>query len=91
MQDYKVIMDSMTDDEMENPRVIGASRIKRIARGSGKPEGRIRELLEQYRMMDRALKQFRGMGDGDMERMMQQMQKQGGPGGPGGMGGNPFG
>jgi signal recognition particle subunit SRP54 len=95
MQDFKVIMDSMTEEEMENPRVIGASRTKRIARGSGKPEDRIRELLEQYNMMERALKQFQGMGDGDMERMMQQMQQQGGgPGGPGGMGGmgggNPF-
>ncbi len=96
MQDYKVIMDSMTDEEMENPRVVGASRMKRIARGSGKPEERIRELLEQHRMMDRALNQFQGMGDADMERMMKQMQQGGGPGGPGGPGGmggggNPFG
>ncbi len=94
MQDYKIIMDSMTDEEMENPRVVGASRMKRIARGSGKPEERIRELLEQHRMMDRALNQFQGMGDADMERMMKQMQQgggPGGPGGPGGMGGNPFG
>ncbi len=95
MQDYKVIMDSMTDEEMENPRVVGASRMKRISRGSGKPEERIRELLEQHRMMDRALNQFQGMGDADMERMMKQMQQGGGPGGPGGPGGmgggNPFG
>jgi len=98
MQDFGVIMDSMTDEELENPRVIGASRVGRIARGSGKPEARIQELLEQHKMMERALKQFQGMGDGDMERMMQQMQGGGGPGGmggggPGGMGGggNPFG
>jgi signal recognition particle subunit SRP54 len=96
MQDYSIIMDSMTDEELENPRVIGASRTKRIARGSGRPEDRIQELLEQHRMMKRALKQFQGMGDADMERMMQQMQQGGGPGGPGGPGmggggGNPFG
>jgi signal recognition particle subunit SRP54 len=93
MQDYSVILDSMTDEELENPRVIGASRTRRIARGSGKPEERIQELLEQHRMMERALKQFQGMGDADMERMMQQMQQGGGPGGPGmgGGGGNPFG
>jgi signal recognition particle subunit SRP54 len=45
-------------------------------------------------MMERTLKQFQGMGDADMERMMQQMQGGGGPGGGmGGMGGggNPFG
>ncbi|PSP90158.1 signal recognition particle protein [Halobacteriales archaeon QS_4_66_20] len=94
MRDFEVIMDSMTEEELENPRVIGASRTRRIARGSGKPEDRIRELLQQHKMMEQTLKQFQGMGDADMERMMEQMQQGGGPGGPGGMGGgggNPFG
>jgi signal recognition particle subunit SRP54 len=93
MRDFEVIMDSMTDEELENPRIIGASRTKRIARGSGKPEDRIRELLQQHKMMDQTLGQFQNMGDGDMERMMQQMQQQGGMGGMGGGGGggqNPF-
>ena len=87
MRDFDVVMDSMTEDELENPRQIGQSRIKRIARGSGKPEERIRELLQQHKMMEQTLKQFQGMGDADMERMMKQMQGGGGPGGPGGMGG----
>jgi len=87
MRDFEVIMDSMTEEELENPRSIGQSRMKRIAKGSGKPEDRIRELLEQHRMMSKTLDQFQGMGDADMERMMQKMQQGGGPGGPGGMGG----
>ncbi|PSQ46937.1 signal recognition particle protein [Halobacteriales archaeon SW_7_65_23] len=98
MRDFEVIMDSMTEEELENPRVIGASRTRRIAKGSGKPEDRIRELLQQHKMMEQTLKQFQGMGDADMERMMKQMQQGGGPGGPGGPGGmggggggNPFG
>jgi len=94
MRDFEVIMDSMTEEEMENPRIVGAQRTKRIARGSGKSEDRIRELLQQHKMMERTLKQFQGMGDADMERMMKQMQGGGGPGGPGGGmggGGNPFG
>jgi signal recognition particle subunit SRP54 len=97
MRDFEVIMDSMTDEELENPRVVGASRTRRIARGSGKPEDRVRKLLQQHKMMERTLKQFQGMGDADMERMMKQMQQGGGPGGPGGPGGmgggggNPFG
>ena len=92
MRDFDVIMDSMTEKELENPRTVGASRIKRIASGSGKTEERIRELLQQHKMMQQTLKQFQGMGDGDMERMMKQMQQGGGPGGMGGMGGggNPF-
>jgi signal recognition particle subunit SRP54 len=94
MRDFDVVMDSMTEDELENPRQIGQSRIERIARGSGKPPERIRELLQQHKMMEKTLKQFQGMGDADMERMMKQMQGGGGPGGMGGMGGGgggPFG
>jgi len=90
LRDFEVIMDSMTDEELENPRVVGKSRVERIARGSGRPEERVRELLEQYNAMNRMLQQFQGMGDGDMERMMKKMQE--GGGGMGGMGGmGPFG
>ena len=95
MREFDVIMDSMTEDELEEPRSIGQSRVRRIARGSGTSEDRVRELLQQHKMMERTLNQFQGMGDADMERMMQQMQGGGGPGGPGGMGGmgggGPFG
>ena len=90
LRDFEVIMDSMNEDELENPRSIGQERIERIARGSGKDEETVRELLEQHKMMARMMKQFQGMGDGDMQRMMKQMQQGGGGGGGlGGMG--PFG
>ena len=89
LRDFEVIMDSMTEAELENPRIVGKQRTERIARGSGKPEQRVRELLEQYNAMNRMLDQFGGMGEGDMERMMQKMQQQGGD--VGGMGGGPFG
>ncbi|MEF8779193.1 MAG: signal recognition particle protein Srp54 [Haloferacaceae archaeon] len=95
MRRFDVAMDSMTDEELENPRSIGRSRVKRIARGSGVEEETIRELLEQHKMMERTLKQFQGMGEGDMQRMM---KKFGGGGGGGlgdledlGGGGGPFG
>jgi len=87
MREFDVIMDSMTEGELEEPRSIGQSRVRRIARGSGTSEDRVRELLQQHKMMERTLNQFQGMGDADMERMMQQMQGGGGPGGPGGPGG----
>jgi len=89
MRSFEVIMDSMTEAELENPRAIGASQVERIARGSGKDEERVQELLEQHKMMSQTLKQFQGMGQGNMERMMKKMQ--GGGGGGGGMGGmGPF-
>jgi signal recognition particle subunit SRP54 len=93
MRKFEIIMDSMTDEEMENPRVVGASRVRRIAQGSGTEEETVRELLEQHKMMERTIKQFQNMGDGDMQRMMKKLQNQGGGGGGmGGMGGlGPFG
>ena len=95
MRSFDVVMDSMTEDELESPRSVGASQVRRIARGSGQPEERVQELLEQHRMMERTLKQFQGMGDADMQRMMKRMEggDGGGMGGMGGMGGGggPFG
>lgn len=85
LQEFDVIMDSMTDGELTNPRSIGADRVRRIARGSGKSEERVRELLEQHRMMEQMLNQFQGMGDSDMQRMMKKMKGKGG-GGLGGLG-----
>ena len=78
MRAFEIIMDSMTEDELENPRSIGQSRMERIAKGSGTSVDDVRQLLEQYRTMSRAIKQFQGMGDSDMQRMMKQMQQGGG-------------
>ncbi|ESS11227.1 MAG: signal recognition particle subunit FFH/SRP54 (srp54) [uncultured archaeon A07HR60] len=92
MRTFDVIMDSMTENELENPRSVGRSRVERISRGSGADEETVQELLEQHRMMERTIKQFQGMGDGDMQRMMKKMQGQGGDlGDMMGGGGGPFG
>ncbi|WP_232703376.1 signal recognition particle protein Srp54 [Halobacterium wangiae] len=85
MRNFEVIMDSMTEAEMANPRSVGASQVKRIAKGSGQSEETVKELLDQHKMMARTMKQFQGMGDGDMQRMMKKMQGGGGGGGFGGM------
>ncbi|MGB9987021.1 signal recognition particle protein Srp54 [Salarchaeum japonicum] len=89
MRQFEVVMDSMTEEELENPRSVGASQIRRVAKGAGVSEETVRELLEQHKMMARTMKQFQGMGDGDMQRMMKKMGGGGGGGGMGGMG--PFG
>lgn len=57
---YRVIMDSMTDEEMEDPRIIKSSRATRIARGSGVDPKDVRELLRQYNVSKRAVKGFLG-------------------------------
>ena len=38
----------MTKEEIENPKILSSSRIKRIAKGSGRPERIVKELLQQY-------------------------------------------
>ncbi|MCL5976430.1 MAG: signal recognition particle protein Srp19, partial [Candidatus Parvarchaeota archaeon] len=63
---FITLMDSMTKEELENPKVIDASRINRIAKGSGTSEELVRELLEQYRKMKTVMKmsnnrQFSGL------------------------------
>ncbi len=77
---YRIAMDSMTDEELEDPSVLNQSRIERISRGSGIEQEVIKELIEQYNMMERTLSQFQGMGEGDMQRMMKRLQQQGGGG-----------
>jgi signal recognition particle subunit SRP54 len=60
LSSFQVIMDSMTPYEKENPHVIGSSRIARIARGSGRSQEEVRELLKYHRMMQKAMKRFLG-------------------------------
>ncbi|TGC09790.1 signal recognition particle protein Srp54 [Methanolobus halotolerans] len=69
---YRVLMDSMTEEEMLNPRLIGSSRIKRIAMGSGSSADDVRELLKYHKMMQTAMKGFRG-GKFNMQKMMKKM------------------
>jgi signal recognition particle subunit SRP54 len=48
IKQFKVIMNSMTKEEMENPRIIKSARIRRIARGAGVEAQDVRALLKQY-------------------------------------------
>jgi signal recognition particle subunit SRP54 len=51
MKRFKVIMDSMTEEELLNPRIIDSSRIRRIAIGSGTSQQEVKELLKYYKTM----------------------------------------
>ncbi|MBS3814988.1 MAG: signal recognition particle protein Srp54 [Hadesarchaea archaeon] len=58
LDQFKVIMNSMTDEELDNPKKLDSSRIERIAKGSGTEEKEIKELLEQYEKMKKLMKSF---------------------------------
>ena len=45
---FKVIMDSMTPEEKEEPSIIKSKRIDRIAAGAGVSSHDVKELLKQY-------------------------------------------
>ena len=70
---FRVIMDSMTNEELENPKVIKSSRVTRIARGSGTTSKQVRELLRQYDMSRKAIKGF--MGNRKMRRQLMKQLK----------------
>jgi signal recognition particle subunit SRP54 len=57
---WKYIIESMTKEEKEKPKIINASRAKRISRGSGTEEKEVRELIKQYNTMRKMLKQLKG-------------------------------
>ncbi len=72
MAGYKIIMDSMTEAEMLDPKIVDSSRVKRIARGSGMNIENVRELLKYHRMMQKAMKGLRG-GKFNMQKMMKKL------------------
>ena len=73
---YKIMLSSMTEEEMLNPKIIKQSRIRRIAQGSGVDESDVRSLLKYYNSTKKPMKGFgkRGghLSGGIMNRMMGQ-------------------
>lgn len=73
---YRVMMDSMTEEELTNPKIIKSSRIRRIAQGSGTSVDEVRGLLKQYNMSKKAIKGI--VGNRKMRRqLMRQFKEQG--------------
>ncbi|MEM4213217.1 MAG: signal recognition particle protein Srp19, partial [Thermoplasmatales archaeon] len=60
LKKYKVIMDSMTYYEMENPDEIKGSRLERIANGSGYSTSDVKELLKDYKRVKDMVKNLKG-------------------------------
>ena len=67
---YKSIIQSMTGEEKTNPETINASRLKRIARGSGRSEKEVRELLARYKQMKSMVKTSKGR---ELRQMMRRL------------------
>jgi signal recognition particle subunit SRP54 len=54
----EAVIQSMTPQERRNPEIIGTSRKRRIARGSGTTTADVNKLLNQFREMQKMMKMF---------------------------------
>jgi signal recognition particle subunit SRP54 len=59
----------MTPEERRNPRILNASRKRRVARGSGTTVQEVNALLRQFRQMQQMMKQL-GKGKKGMRGLM---------------------
>jgi signal recognition particle subunit SRP54 len=59
---WRVIIQSMTKDEIEDPKLIDSSRARRIARGSGTSDKNVKEMVNQYFMMKKMMKSMKRRG-----------------------------
>jgi signal recognition particle subunit SRP54 len=82
MKHIEAIILSMTAHERKKPELLNGSRRSRISRGSGRPVQEINRLLEQFKEMQKFMKQMKNL-QGMMPRGLPKM--------PFGGGGLPFG
>ena len=73
MDAWRVMIQSMTRDEVEEPKSIDSSRARRIARGSGRTEKEVKELVNQYTMMKKMMKSMKRRQGAMMKRLPFQM------------------
>jgi signal recognition particle subunit SRP54 len=64
MRRIEAIISSMTREERYDPRLLNASRKRRVARGSGVSVQEVNELLGEFRQMQRLMKQLGSGGRG---------------------------
>ncbi|MDD4307508.1 MAG: signal recognition particle protein Srp54 [Thermoplasmata archaeon] len=75
LRKFKIIMSSMTREELEDPKIIKSSRVRRIARGSGMKTQDVRALLNHY---NTSKKQMKGlMGNRRLRKQLEKQMKDG--------------
>ena len=77
MKKWKHIINSMTQEEIENPEIINkqTTRLGRISKGSGATTTEVRQLLKQFNMLNEFTKTGQeGVGDLGSGEMLSQKQ-----------------
>jgi signal recognition particle subunit SRP54 len=73
---FNIIMNSMTQEELMDPKIIKSSRVRRIAQGSGMDNSDVRGLLNHYNLSRRQMKGI--MGNRKLRKQLQKQMKDGG-------------
>lgn len=73
MDKWKFIIQSMSKHERQNPDVLNSSRMRRIAKGSGRNEREIKDLLQRYKQAKVVFKASKGRG---MKQFMKKLAPQ---------------
>jgi signal recognition particle subunit SRP54 len=60
----EAIILSMTREERSKPDILNGSRRLRIAKGSGRTVQEVNRLMEQFKQMQKLMKQMKGFGGG---------------------------
>jgi len=74
LKSFIYIMDSMTDKELDDAKVLNQSRIARIARGSGRSAKEVNELLTNYKHFEKMFTKINKMGGGNSNNMKNMSQ-----------------
>ncbi len=71
----EAIIRSMTSEERRRPEIIGGSRRRRIARGSGTTPQDVNQLLNQFSQMQKMMRQMMGVGGKGSRRQSKKMRR----------------
>jgi signal recognition particle subunit SRP54 len=63
LKTWKIIMQSCTKEELNDPEIITRARIDRISQGSGTSIAEVRGLLKQFKQSKKMIKMMKGMDD----------------------------
>jgi len=73
MKKWRVIIQSMTNFEKDNPDILNSSRIKRIAQGSGNSEKDVKEMFVKFKQSKSVMKASKGR---EFQQMMRRIMKE---------------
>jgi signal recognition particle subunit SRP54 len=76
MKYWRAMIQSMTEEERNDPDVLNSQRIRRIARGSGVLERDVKDLLKRYNQAKVVMKQSKGRQFRALMRQMGNQQQQ---------------